>query len=109
MCKICYKNLKTSGNTTNLRGHLENLHSQQLQDLEVPCKKQKRKSNITDFIATTQPDDNDNKVDLPSTSNSNINTNPSITSSNMKAIDLPQNAVTSTSSDIVVGSLKKNT
>lgn len=41
ICKVCNKCLKTSGNTTNLRGHLENVHSQQLEDTDVLSKKKK--------------------------------------------------------------------
>ncbi|XP_046808185.1 E3 SUMO-protein ligase ZBED1-like [Lucilia cuprina] len=41
VCKICNKTLKTSGNTSNLRGHLENVHSQQLADEDVKSKKAK--------------------------------------------------------------------
>ncbi|KAF2886886.1 hypothetical protein ILUMI_19289 [Ignelater luminosus] len=45
-CKFCNKNLKTSGNTTNLRGHIEKKHSDVVQELitEEPSQK-KLKSN----------------------------------------------------------------
>lgn len=45
-CKLCNKNLKTSGNTTNLRGHIEKKHSDVVQEFitEEPSQK-KLKSN----------------------------------------------------------------
>ncbi|KAF2895663.1 hypothetical protein ILUMI_10522 [Ignelater luminosus] len=113
VCKICNKNLKTSGNTTNLRGHLENVHSQQWQDSEVPSKKPRRVSNITDYIdvyAATPA--NDHNVDLQSTSNSDVNVNPLTSSSSVKDKVSPQNSVASnasTLSSIVVHGSENNT
>ncbi|XP_046800992.1 E3 SUMO-protein ligase ZBED1-like [Lucilia cuprina] len=48
VCKICNKTLKTSGNTSNLRGHLENVHSQQLADEDVKSKKAKTGGSTID-------------------------------------------------------------
>lgn len=50
ICKICNKSLKTSGNTSNLRGHLEKVHSQQLEELYIPCKKAKS-CNIASYMS----------------------------------------------------------
>lgn len=35
VCKICEKTLKTSGNTSNLRCHLEKVHSLKWGDVKV--------------------------------------------------------------------------
>lgn len=112
ICKICNKSLKTSGNTTNLRGHLENVHSQQLEVFDVPCKK-KKPNSITDFmsvndathapalasIASTNQDN-----ELPTTSNSDVNFNASTSSSAVKDVSSlsSQNSVASTSSNVVI-------
>lgn len=56
-CKICNKVLKTSGNTSNLRGHIEKVHSQHLTDdtstnLPEPLPKQTR----LEFVTSANPD-----------------------------------------------------
>ncbi|XP_036320331.1 zinc finger BED domain-containing protein 4-like [Rhagoletis pomonella] len=106
VCKICNKNLKTPGNTTNLRGHLDKVHSQQWENSEVPSKKTKRV--ITDFIgidAATPETSVLNKVDLPSTSNSRVNGNSSTSSESVRGT---QNSVASTSSSTVTHSFNKS-
>lgn len=59
ICKICNKSLKTSGNTTNLRGHLEKVHSQTLEDdIPDPVPFKKKRHSMSDFMlndATTAP------------------------------------------------------
>lgn len=44
VCKICNKNLKTSGNTSNLRGHLDKLHPNIYQEVveEEPVQKKNK-------------------------------------------------------------------
>lgn len=111
ICKICNKSLKTSGNTTNLRGHLENVHSQQLEDFGVPCKK-KKPNSITDFMsvndATPAPassaSTNQDNIELSTTSNSDVNVNASTSSSAVKDVSSlsSQNSVASTSSNVVI-------
>lgn len=43
VCKHCNKTLRTSGNTSNMRGHLEKLHPEYIQGLEAeePVKKRR--------------------------------------------------------------------
>ncbi|XP_045780821.1 E3 SUMO-protein ligase ZBED1-like [Maniola jurtina] len=104
MCKLCNKKLKTSGNTTNLRGHLENVHSQQWEDSEIPNKKARR-VNITDYIevnAATPGTSDSNIVELSSASHNYVNTNPSTSLGSIKEINSSQNLVASTPSSIDV-------
>nr|CAD7600047.1 unnamed protein product [Timema genevievae] len=74
--KICNKNLKTSGNTSNLRGHLENLHSQQWLNAEIPSKKPKKVGATIACMevdgATSANRDFDNVVPTASTSDSDL-------------------------------------
>lgn len=113
ICNICNKSLKTSGNTTNLRGHLENVHSQQLEDIDVPCKK-KKVGNITSYmhIDEATASTSSHNVDLPLQSNIDVDVNqPSTSSSSVKDLVLPSSqksvaTVASTSSDIVIDSKK---
>lgn len=52
-CKICNKSLKTSGNTTNLRGHIEKIHSDVIQELitEEPSGKKLKTNDETNKAA----------------------------------------------------------
>lgn len=108
VCKICNKNLKTSGNTSNLRGHLEKVHLQQWQDTETetPTKKVRRVSDITDYLEAdaANPKTSDlNNVELSSTSNTKVNTNPSSSSGNIK------DKIASASSGMIVRGYKEAT
>ncbi|XP_028157050.1 zinc finger BED domain-containing protein 1-like [Ostrinia furnacalis] len=52
-CKFCNKTLKTSGNTTNLRGHMEKKHADVVQDCitEEPSQKKLKLNDVTDTTA----------------------------------------------------------
>lgn len=57
-CKFCDKCLKTSGNTSSLRGHLEKKHSNVIQELvaEDPLPKKSKSSDVTnEDIENNQP------------------------------------------------------
>ncbi|KAJ0180829.1 hypothetical protein K1T71_002914 [Dendrolimus kikuchii] len=56
ICKFCNKNLKTSGNTTNMRGHLEKVHPEYIQQLiaEEPVQKKKRTCDADDEEVQTE-------------------------------------------------------
>lgn len=91
ICNICNKSLKTSGNTTNLRGHLENVHSQQLEDIDVPSKK-KKVGNITSYMCIDEAtaSTSSHNVDLSLQSNIDFDVNqPSTSSSTVKDLVLP--------------------
>lgn len=109
VCTICKKRLKTSGNTTNLRGHLENVHSQQWEDFDISSKK-KRICDITGYmsidntIEITPVNNSKYNVDHLSTSNCDVTVHPSTSSSSVQDLVSPssQISVSSTSSDIVI-------
>lgn len=109
VCKICSKHLKTSGNTTNLRGHLKNIHLQQCEDTEIPSKKSRKVSNIADyievFVATPNTSDTNND-ELSSTSYNYVIASPSTGSGTVEEIVLSQDLVASTPLNIVVQNSK---
>lgn len=91
-----------------MRGHLENVHSQQLKDFDVPYKK-KKPNSITDFMsvndATPAPasaSTNQDNIELPTTSNNDVNVNASTSCSVVKDVSSlsSQNSVASTSSNV---------
>lgn len=47
-CKFCNKNLKTSGNTTNLRGHIEKKHADVVQELITAEEPSQKKLKLND-------------------------------------------------------------
>ncbi|CAH1106941.1 unnamed protein product [Psylliodes chrysocephalus] len=54
-CKICQRIIKTAGNTTNLMGHIRNLHKAVFIQISTEAKKSKAKSSTVSVCPQPQP------------------------------------------------------